>query len=113
MDVPDGDLVDRARGGDLSAFGELVERHADVVFRVAARVVGPDEAQDISQDAFLRAFHRLSTFRGQAPFRAWLLQIAHNAALNALARKRPEPVAPPHEHNGDAETAPAACGPRR
>ena len=107
MDVPDGDLVDRARGGDLSAFGELVERHADVVFRVAARVVGPDEAQDISQDAFLRAFHRLSTFRGQAPFRAWLLQIAHNAALNALARKRPEPVAPPHEHNSDAETAPA------
>ncbi len=107
MDDPDGDLVDRARRGDLSAFGDLVERHSDVVFRVAARVVGPDEAQDISQDAFLRAFHGLARFRGQAPFRAWLLQIAHNAALNALARKRPEPVASSHEPNGDADTAPA------
>jgi RNA polymerase sigma-70 factor (ECF subfamily) len=108
VDDPDRELVERTRRGELSAFGELVERHADVVFRVAARVVGPDEAQDISQDAFLRAFHRLSSFRGTALFRSWLLQITHNAALNALARKRPAPVPRPHEDDGDeADAAPA------
>jgi RNA polymerase sigma-70 factor (ECF subfamily) len=89
---PDRELVDRARTGDIAAFEELVERHRDVVYRVAARTVGHDEAEDVSQDAFLRAFHRLPSFRGEAPFRAWLLSITRNAALNQLARRRPEPV---------------------
>lgn len=88
----DGELVDRALAGDLSAFERLVERHRDVVFRVAARIVGREEAEDVSQDAFLRAFHRLSAFRGDAPFRVWLLRITRNAALNHQARRRAEPV---------------------
>jgi RNA polymerase sigma-70 factor (ECF subfamily) len=89
---PDRELVDRARRGDLRAFEELVERHRAVVFRVAARVVGREEAEDVSQDAFLRAFHRLERFRGESPFRSWLLQIAHNTALTALSRRRAEPA---------------------
>ena len=89
---PDRALVDRAVAGDLAAFETLVERHRDVVFRVAARAVGRDEAEDVCQDAFLRAFHRLPSFRREAPFRVWLLRITHNAALNHLARRRPEPV---------------------
>jgi RNA polymerase sigma-70 factor (ECF subfamily) len=89
---PDRTLVDRTLAGQTAAFGELVERHSDVVYRVAARVVGPHEADDVSQDAFLRAFHRLDRFRGESPFRAWLLQITHNTALNTLARRRPEPA---------------------
>jgi RNA polymerase sigma-70 factor (ECF subfamily) len=88
---PDRQLVDRARAGDLHAFEQLVERHRAVVYRVGARMVGPSEAEDISQDAFLRAFHRLPSFRGEAPFRAWLLRITQNAALNHQARRRPEP----------------------
>ena len=84
-------LLERARYGDLDAYGALVEQHRDVVFRVAARVVGPHEADDVAQDAFLRAFSRVDTFRGEGSFRAWLLTITHNAALNALARRRPEP----------------------
>ena len=99
---PDADLVNRTKQGDLHAFEALVERHAGVVHRVAARVVGPDDAEDVSQDAFLRAFHRLPTFRGTAPFRAWLLRIAHNTALNALARKRPDPVDPHGDGDADA-----------
>jgi RNA polymerase sigma-70 factor, ECF subfamily len=89
---PDRELVDRAQAGDLGAFEALVERHREVVFRVAARIVGPLDAEDASQDAFLRAFHRLGSFRGDAPFRAWLLRIAHNTALNLQARRWPEPV---------------------
>ncbi len=85
-------LVERTLRGDLRAFERLVERHREVVFRVAARIAGPEEAADVSQDAFLRAFHRLSDFEGDAPFRAWLLQITHNAAINAAMRKVPDPV---------------------
>ena len=81
-------LVDLARRGDLEAFATLVERHRDVVLRVAARVVGADDAEDVAQDAFLRAFHRLDRFRGDAAFRSWLLQITHNAAIDALGRGR-------------------------
>ena len=86
----DRTLVDRTLAGDLQAFEALVERHRDVVFRVAARIVGRDTAEDVSQDAFLRAFHRLHRFRGDAPFRAWLLQIAHHAAIDAVRRGRVE-----------------------
>jgi RNA polymerase sigma-70 factor (ECF subfamily) len=88
----DAVLVRRTLRGDLVAFESLVERHRDVVFRVAARIVGRDNADDVSQDAFLRAFHRLGRFRGDASFRAWLLQITHNAAVDHLSRHRPEPV---------------------
>lgn len=93
MDSDDA-LIARSRRGDLRAFEMLVERHRDVVFRVAARVVGPEDAHDVSQDAFLRAFHRLSSFRGDASFRAWLLQITHHAALSTLQRRRRHPVDP-------------------
>ncbi len=81
-------LVDQTLAGDLQAFERLVERHRDIVFRVASRIVGHENAEDVSQDAFLRAFHRLNRFRGDASFRTWLLQITQNAALSSLARHR-------------------------
>ena len=87
-------LVARTLEGDLSAYERLVSRHNAVVTRVAARLVGHDEAEDVSQDAFLRAFHRLDRFRGESSFRTWLLRIAHNAALDHLRRRRAEPVDP-------------------
>jgi RNA polymerase sigma-70 factor, ECF subfamily len=90
----DADVVRRVTRGDVTAFAELVERHRAVVVRVAAGIVGADDAEDVSQDAFLRAFHRLERFRGDAPFRSWLLRITHNAALDHLARRRPVPVDP-------------------
>ena len=93
----DVELVRRCRAGDLGAFGELVSRHQDVAVRVAARIAGPDESEDVAQDAFLRAFHRLDRFRGDGSFRAWLLQIVRNSALDALAarKRRPEPAGEP------------------
>jgi RNA polymerase sigma-70 factor (ECF subfamily) len=88
----DQTLVVAAARGDLAAFEALVQRHREVVHRVAARVVGEQDAEDVAQDAFLRAFHRLGNYRGEAAFRSWLLQIAHNGALDALARKRASTV---------------------
>lgn len=106
---PDDRLVARVRAGDLAAFETLVERHRDVVVRVAARVVGSSDAEDVAQDAFLRAFHRLDRFRGDAPFRAWLLRITHNAALTAGARRVPVPVGGP----GDDERPDPSADPGR
>jgi RNA polymerase sigma-70 factor, ECF subfamily len=105
----DAQLVRLTTEGDLRAFEQLVERHRDVVVRVAARIVGTQDAEDVSQDAFLRAFHRLGGFRGDAPFHAWLLRIAHNAALDHLARKRAEPVDPESldESEAPSQRAPA------
>jgi len=84
---PDQPFVQATLQGDLRAFDTLVERHRDVVFRVTARIVGSDEAaEDVTQDAFLRAFHRLERYRGDAPFRTWLLRIAHNTAVTYVTR---------------------------
>jgi RNA polymerase sigma-70 factor, ECF subfamily len=101
----DAELVKRTTRGDLSAFERLVDRHRPVVIRVAGRIVGSDEAEDVSQDAFLRAFHRLDHFRGDAPFRSWLLRITHNAALDHLGRRRAEPVDPETLDSAEPSTA--------
>jgi RNA polymerase sigma-70 factor, ECF subfamily len=107
----DAGLIERTRRGELTAFEELVERHRDVVFRSAARIVGAEDAEDVTQDVFLRAFHRLEQYRGAAAFRTWLLQITQNAALNALARARRRPteadIEPPDVPDQDPVRQPA------
>jgi RNA polymerase sigma-70 factor, ECF subfamily len=103
--VSDETLVRRTLAGDLTAFEQLVERHRAVLRRVAARIVGEDEADDVAQDAFLRAFHRLGRFRGDSGFRAWLLRIAHNAALDALSRRRSRALEDEDQAEGEAPIA--------
>ena len=87
--APDSDdeLVALAVAGDIRAFERLVERHRDTVYRVAARVTGDDDADDVTQDTFLRAYHRLDRYRGNGAFRAWVLQIAHNTAVSTAGRQ--------------------------
>ncbi len=114
----DETLVTRTLHGELSAFEQLVQRHRDVVFRVAARIVGTEDAADVSQDAFLRAFHRLDRFKAQAPFRRWLLQITHNAAHDSLTRRQRQPLEPLDEVqqapvNADAHGQPVSALERR
>ena len=92
MASSDQDLVRRARAGDQRAYGYLVERHRDVVFRVAARIAGRNDADDICQDTFVRAFYRLDQFAGRGEFRSWLLQVTRSVALNTLRKRVPEPV---------------------
>jgi RNA polymerase sigma-70 factor (ECF subfamily) len=99
--------VSATLAGELGAFELLVARHRDVVQRIAARVVGREEADDVTQETFLRAYHRLHRFRGESLFRTWLLQIAHNTALNTARKRRPEPVADDAEETHD----PRARGP--
>ena len=81
--MTDAELVERARSGDHAAFGLLVERYQHVVVRAALAVVGRrEEAEDIAQDALLRAFRHIDGFRGDASVKTWLLAITWRQALS-------------------------------
>ena len=85
--MTDAELVALARQGDQEAFGELVTRHQAAVYRAALAAVGsPAEAEDAAQDAFVSAYRRLGSFRGDASFKTWLLTIAWNHAVNRRRR---------------------------
>jgi RNA polymerase sigma-70 factor (ECF subfamily) len=90
----DGEVVARCLRGDRSAFDELVLRHRQTVYRLAYRLLGNHpEADDVSQEAFLRAFRALPGFRGDATFRTWITRIVINLAQNARhARVAVEPI---------------------
>lgn len=82
-------LIERAQGGDVEAFGMLVRRYLGRVYRVAHAVVrNGDEAADIAQDTFVRAFRRIDRFDIERPLFPWLYQIARNLALNRIERVR-------------------------
>lgn len=77
--------IERARQGDAASFGALVERHQQVAFRTAYLVVrDAAAAEDVAQEAFVRAYRQLHTFRAGEPFRPWLLRIVTNLALNEV-----------------------------
>jgi RNA polymerase sigma-70 factor (ECF subfamily) len=81
--VTDAELVERAQAGDTAAFGVIVDRYQHVVVRAAMAVVGRrDEAEDVAQDAFLRAYRALAGFRGEASLKTWLLTITWRQALS-------------------------------
>ncbi len=89
MTTEDSTLAARARDGDSQAFVELVVRHQDRVFRFVLRMLGSrDDAMDLAQDTFIRAWQAMPRWREDAQFGTWLLQIARNAALDALRRRQ-------------------------
>jgi RNA polymerase sigma-70 factor (ECF subfamily) len=82
-DLPDALLVDRARRGEAAAFDKLVRRHYRAAYAVALGVLGSTmDAEDVCQDAFMRAIERLDELRSPERFAAWLLQIVRNRARN-------------------------------
>lgn len=84
-------LVDAARAGNVSAFEQLVRRYDRNVFRIAQHITqNREDAEDVVQDAFLKAFQNLGQFQGQSKFYTWLVRIAVNEALMRLRRRRPE-----------------------
>src|SRR5438552_792747 len=88
----DAALAAAARGGNRSAFSELVRRHQGTVFRIALRILGDGgEASDAAQEAFLKAFRNLASFDTARPFAPWLYRISRNQALDALRAKRGSP----------------------
>jgi len=76
--------VARAREGDTRAFERLYRAHLPRVFNLARRMMGPDEAHEVTQDVFVRAWQKLGTFRGESAFGTWL----HRVAINVILERR-------------------------
>ena len=82
-------LLERARGGDVTAYGRLVEAYQEIAFRVAYLITGnAADAEDAAQTGFLKAFAALGRFRRGAPLRPWLLRIVANEARNRRRHER-------------------------
>ena len=93
MASTDEELVARSRGGDLDSFNQLVLRWERPIYALAYRVIGREEdARDVAQETFLRAFRALSGFKGQAKFSSWLYRIALNLCRDWIRRQRRAPV---------------------
>ena len=85
----DTELLARAQGGSVEAFEGLVERHRDRVFGLAQRMLSsPEDAAEVTQDAFLAAYRHLPEFRGDAQFGSWVYRIAANEALMKLRHRK-------------------------
>jgi RNA polymerase sigma-70 factor (ECF subfamily) len=89
----DEELVARAQGGDVDSFNQLILRWERPIYALAFRVLGREEdARDVSQEAFLRAFRALPGFKGQAKFSSWLYRIALNLCRDWIRKQRRAPV---------------------
>jgi len=90
-DREDGDCVARCLSGDQEAFEPLVSRYERVLFRVAFRLTGEyEDARDVTQNAFVKAFEQLHRYDGKRKFFSWLYRIAVNECLNLRRSRRPQ-----------------------
>jgi RNA polymerase sigma-70 factor (ECF subfamily) len=98
----DAVLVTAAKSGDQTAFAQLWERHSNRVFRRVYRITGNrDDAEDVLQGAWMKAYAHLKTFEGRASFSTWVTRIAINSALMALRRKRAHPETSMEVYDGE------------
>jgi RNA polymerase sigma-70 factor (ECF subfamily) len=106
MTRTDEELVARAQGGDIESFNQLIVRWERPIYALAYRVIGREEdARDVCQDAFLRAYRALPGFKGQAKFSSWLYRIALNLCRDWIRRQRRAPVAQLPEDTEASELA--------
>lgn len=90
----DEELVARSRSGDVDSFNQLITRWERPIYALAYRVIGQEEdARDVVQETFLRAFRGIGAFKGQAKFSSWLYRIALNLCRDWIRRKRRSPIA--------------------
>jgi RNA polymerase sigma-70 factor (ECF subfamily) len=102
MELTDATAVGRARTGDTDAFRVLVERHSRSLFRLAFRMTGnQQDAEDVVQESFMRAYKQLAKFDERASFGTWLYRIAANCSLDLVrSRKRRQEHLAPQETEG-------------
>ena len=106
MEEHDGGAVERAQSGDSDAFRLLVERHSRHVFRLAFRMTGNEQdAEDVVQDTFLRAYRQLKNYQSRASFSTWLYRIAANASLDLirLRKRRQERLETGRNHDDERD----------
>ena len=118
MEANDGVAVAQVQAGDREAFRGLVERHSQTIFRVAFRMIAnEDDAEEVVQEAFLRAYRSIGRFEARANFGTWLYRIAVNCALDLLEkRKHRQEQSITHDDEDDApeiQLASSNPGPER
>lgn len=107
MELSDEELVELTQQGSRAAFASLIDRHKTAVYNMAFRVVGKQEdAEEVAQDAFVRAFRALGSFRQDAKFSTWLYRITMNAALTKARKGRLDVVSIDASLDEDEDTAP-------
>ena len=116
--LEDAELVRAFRGGDEAALGELIERYRDRLYAYLRRLAGdPSGAEDMFQDTWVKVARNIGAYREENKFSAWLFSVAHNTAMDALRRRRPDSVSldaapedglPLSETMGSAEPGPEA-----
>ncbi len=95
MSWTDEELVARSIGGDRESFNQLILRWERPIYALAYRVIGrEEEARDVCQETFLRAFRAIKGFKGQAKFSSWLYRIALNLCRDWMRRERRQPIVP-------------------
>ena len=106
MENDDNLLVRKIVKGNTDAFRQIVEKHQSKIFYLGLKFFhNPEEAEDFTQDVFLRAYEKLATFRGRVPFGAWLYRIAYNLAVNRYHfNRRRLTELPLEEHALEVET---------
>ena len=102
----DRGTVRRAQDGDRAAYGALVHHYQDRVYRYVLRLTGShDEALELTQEAFIKAWEALPVWRPEAQFHTWLFRIASNAAMDTLRRRKVVDFVPlPEDYDAPAET---------
>ncbi|MCK9616515.1 MAG: sigma-70 family RNA polymerase sigma factor [Lentimicrobiaceae bacterium] len=84
----DNFYISKVVNGDVSSFAYLIEKHKDLVFTIAYKIVkNREDAEEISQDSFLKIFRSLSSFKGEAKFATWLYRIVYNTAISKTRKK--------------------------
>jgi len=87
LNVEDRDLIARASRGDVEAFTKLVRAHSSLVYRVALRMLGDEDAQDASQEVWVRVWRNIKSFRGESAFGTWLYRVTMNTCLSIRQRE--------------------------
>jgi RNA polymerase sigma-70 factor (ECF subfamily) len=111
--LDEAELVRRAQAGDCDAFGALVELHQARILRLVRGLVGEHDAEDVAQDAFLKAFRKIREFDGRSRFYTWIYRIASNTAMDWRKRERYRRHAPlPSTQEGEDAVPDETPGPR-
>ena len=112
MTVTDEELVARSVAGDTESFNQLILRWERPIYALAYRTIGrEDDARDVVQEAFLRAFRALPGFKGQAKFSSWLYRITLNLCRDWMRRERRAPFVQPPENVDISDLAAAEASP--
>lgn len=111
QDGDEAELIERARGGDTAAFGILVERYQRRVVGVAMAVVhSQEDALDLAQETFVRAFENVDKFESRSSFSTWLYRIAANIAIDFRRRERRHPTMRGEEAETEIQKLPSRLG---